>query len=333
MSRKGEPRDEGVDRRAFLMRAGKAGAAAAAAAALWGWRFTSQPPAARTSTEDAVSLADFSVASAGAGMSIVSGGERPEALQKALELLGGVEKFIQQGDRVLIKVNAAFATPPALGATTHPGLLSETIRLCRKAGASRVVVTDNPINDPSACFRYTGLGEAAQSAGAELFLPQPDFFQPATLAEGTLIRRWPLLYRPFRDVNKLIGLAPVKDHHRSGASMTMKNWYGLLGGRRNVFHQSIHSIIRELALLARPTLVVLDGTVSMMRNGPTGGSVDDLRATRTLIVSTDQVAADACGAGLLEMSPADLPFLSMAEEAGAGTVDFESLKPQRATLR
>ena len=50
-------------------------------------------------------------------------------------------------------------------------------------------------------------------------------------------------------MNKLIGLAPVKDHHRSGARMTMKNWYGLLGGRRNVFHQDIHTLIKELALM------------------------------------------------------------------------------------
>ncbi len=86
--------------------------------------------------------------------------------------------------------------------------------------------------------------------------------------------------------DKLIGIAPIKHHHRAGASMSMKNWYGLLGGRRNVFHQDINTIIAELAMMVKPTLVILDGTEVMMTNGPTGGSVSDLKRSNTLIAST-----------------------------------------------
>jgi uncharacterized protein (DUF362 family) len=138
-----------------------------------------------------------------------------------------------------------------------------------------------------------------------------------------------LLVAPFHGATKLIGLAPVKDHHRSGASLTMKNWYGLLGGRRNVFHQDINTIIFELARLVRPTLVILDGTTTMMTNGPTGGSLDDLKATNTMIACTDAVAADAFGATLLGKTAAGLPFIGKAAAAGLGTADFESLNPTR----
>ena len=111
--------------------------------------------------------------------------------------------------------------------------------------------------------------------------------------------------------------------------MTMKNWYGLLGGRRNVFHQDIHTIIRELAMMVRPTLVILDGTTAMMTNGPTGGSLSDLKQTDTMVLSTDQVAADAFGATLLGRTVYDLPFILKAQEAGVGTADYESLNPVR----
>jgi uncharacterized protein (DUF362 family) len=121
----------------------------------------------------------------------------------------------------------------------------------------------------------------------------------------------------------------VKNHQRAGASMTLKNWYGLLGGRRNQFHQDIDGIIVELAMLIRPTFVVLDGTQSMMTNGPTGGSLADLKDTRTLIVSTDAVAADASGSTLLGKTFRDLPYLVRAAELGLGTTDFESLHPIR----
>ena len=121
-------------------------------------------------------------------------------------------------------------------------------------------------------------------------------------------------------------MAPVKDHHRSGASMTLKNWYGLLGGRRNIFHQHIHAAIAELAMLVQPSLVILDGTFSMTANGPTGGSLDDLKPTHTVIAGTDPVAVDAYGAGLLGRAIHDLPYLELARKAGAGSVNWRDLK-------
>jgi uncharacterized protein (DUF362 family) len=114
--------------------------------------------------------------------------------------------------------------------------------------------------------------------------------------------------------------------------MTMKNWYGLLGGRRNIFHQDINTIIMELAMMVNPSLVILDGTVSMMTNGPTGGSLSDLKQTNTMIVGTDQVAADAFGATLLGRKFNDLPFIAMAEAAGLGTADYRSLDPVELSL-
>jgi len=107
----------------------------------------------------------------------------------------------------------------------------------------------------------------------------------------------------------------------------MKNWYGLLGGRRNIFHQDINTIIAELAMMVRPTLVILDGTEVMVTNGPTGGSISDLRRANTLIASTDCVAADSYGCGLLDLKASDLPYLTKAEKAGVGTTDYESLEP------
>jgi uncharacterized protein (DUF362 family) len=51
-----------------------------------------------------------------------------------------------------------------------------------------------------------------------------------------------------------------------------------------------------------------------------------------MIVSCDQVAADSYGCSLLNLKPADLPYLAMAQNAGIGTADYESLKPILAAL-
>jgi len=315
-------------RRDFILRTTKAGLVVAAVGTAGMMLRDPKGPSANPLAET-VALPDFSIAGAGRNLSIITGSDRVKTLNRALQALGGIEQFIKHGDRVVLKVNAAFASPASLGATSHPDLVGELVRLCFRAGAATVSVTDNPINDPASCFALSGIARAAESAGARVILPNASAFKPTTLAGGRLIKEWPLLFEPLRGATKLIGIAPIKDHHRSGASMTMKNWYGLLGGRRNVFHQDIHTIIFELAQLVRPTLVILDGTNTMMSNGPTGGSFEDLKATQTMIASTDQVAADAFGATLLGKTATDLPFIVKAAAAGVGTADYESLKPRR----
>ena len=328
-----EQTDENFGRRQFLARAGKATASIAAAGTVSYLLYDPAGPKAAGEPKQLVTLPDFSIPhQPGQTISIVKGTNRVETVNKAIELLGGLKRFVKPGETVAIKPNVAFASPPMLGATANPELVAEVVRLCYNSGAKKVYVTDNPINDPASCFTLSGIGKAAEAAGAEVILPKNHLFEHTTLEGGKLIRNWPIFFRPFEKIDKLIGIAPVKDHHRSGASMSMKNWYGLLGGRRNIFHQDINTIIAELAMMAKPTLVILDGTEVMVTNGPTGGSLSDLRRANTLIASTDMVAADSYGCGLLDLKVSDLPYLTKAQQAGAGTTNYESLKPILAAI-
>ncbi|MGD9189712.1 MAG: DUF362 domain-containing protein [Desulfobacteraceae bacterium] len=316
-------------RRQFLLRLMRSTLMAAGAGALGLAFWDRKGPVNQLPAGQNLVLPDYSVTPPAASLAVAHGADRSKTVDLAVKALGGMTAFIKPGERVLLKVNAAFATPPILGATTHPDLVAAVVRLCYDAGAGQVLVSDNPINDPASCFALSGIGPAAVKAGAKVVLPVPRRFQPFSLPQGELLRDWPVLGDPLTRADKVIGLAPVKDHHRSGASLTIKNWYGLLGGRRNIFHQKIHRIIAELAMMIKPTLVILDGTQTMMRNGPTGGALEDLKATLTLIVGTDPVAVDALGATLLGKSARDLPHLHMAQAAGAGTVDYSSLNPVR----
>ncbi|VEN75261.1 Tat pathway signal sequence domain-containing protein [Candidatus Desulfarcum epimagneticum] len=317
-----------INRREFIRRSVKAGLVSASAlVAGWGLRDTN-PPALEPATEALGGIPDFSKApGAGPAMAIGKGTDRGDLARRTLGAMGGMRRFVQPGDRVVIKVNAAFASPPAISATSHPDLVKEVTLACVQAGASDVVVTDNPIHDPAGCFRLTGIGAAAEEAGGRVVLPAADLFANVSLPGARLIRDWPVLVGPLAKADRLIGVAPLKDHHRSGASMTIKNWYGLLGGRRNVFHQDIHTIIAELAALARPTLVILDAVTTMRRNGPTGGSISDLDDTNTLVAGIDPVAVDAVGAWILGRELSQLPHLQQAADAGLGVLDYRTLNP------
>jgi uncharacterized protein (DUF362 family) len=319
-----------LNRRDFLKRLGYASAVALGACGLGLSLYDSKGPAPSEGQKPLTGLGDYRLKDLASGpgkMAIVRGTDRALMFQQGIKALGGMESFIQKGDRVLIKVNAAFATPASLGATTNPEMLLAVASLCLKAGAAQVLVTDNPINNPDSCFEISGLAAAARTTGSRIIPPRAALFAPLSLPGGKLIQNWPVMSGVFPGVTKVVVVSPVKDHQRAGASMTLKNFYGFLGGRRNVFHQNINGIITELAQLLKPSLCVLDGVVSMMTNGPTGGSLSDLKETGTMVVSTDPVAADAVGVELLGRTLDDVPYIQMAAKAGAGQADYHRLNP------
>ncbi len=238
----------------------------------------------------------------------------------------GMRRFVTGGDCVLVKPNVGFDRAPHLGATTHPEVLRWVIRLCKEAGAARILVADNPIESPDACFAKSGISDVCAAEGARVVLPAEVHFKTVAIRDrqpdanrGESLGRWSVFHRPLAEATKVIGLAPIKDHNLCSASMNLKNWYGLLGGRRNQFHQAIHNIVSDLAFMVSPTLVIADGTRVMMRNGPTGGRITDVKpggeiGRPTVVASVDPVACDAwCYQKLLGRDPAKLAYLEMAE--------------------
>jgi uncharacterized protein (DUF362 family) len=105
--------------------------------------------------------------------------------------------------------------------------------------------------------------------------------------------------------------------------MGMKNWYGLLGGRRNQFHQAIHEIVSDLSIMIRPTLTILDGTHVLMANGPTGGDPANVKNADVIMAGIDPVALDAWAyEHVLERSGPLPEYLHLAATKGSGQVDY-----------
>lgn len=332
------------ERRAFLRRSLALGGAAAAAsylgAAPEGWplslrdldgeRGKPRLPVQRL-PEGGFAVEASSTA---AHLGVAHGSQWRPMLESAIDAIGGIGHYVERGDTVVIKPNVAFERPAALGATTNPEVLVALVELLKAAGAAEVRVADNPIESPESCFARSGVGQAARQAGARVYLPTPDQFEPLQTAGATWIERWPFFWRPFVGADKVIGVSPVKDHNLCRASMTTKNWYGLLGGRRNQFHQDIHGIIADLALMMRPTFVILDATRVLFRSGPTGGSLSDVRAGNTLVASRDSLAADAYGWDeLLQRKGEPLPaYFAQAAARGLGQPDWRTVSIKESRL-
>ena len=77
-------------------------------------------------------------------LAVVKGGPGP-ATRAAVELLGGMKRFVKPGQRVVIKPNMSFARPVEAGTNTHPQVVAELAAMCREAKAKKVLVLDNPL--------------------------------------------------------------------------------------------------------------------------------------------------------------------------------------------
>ena len=245
--------------------------------------------------------------------------------RKAVDALGGMSRFISRGDIVAIKPNIGWDRMPVHAANTNPAVVAEVVRMAFEAGAHRVVVTDASCNEPNRSFQRSGIWRAAHALGATVILPAEHRFRELRM-RGDVLDQWPI-YTPIINADKVINVPVAKHHNLSKYTAAMKNWYGLLGGRRNRLHQNIDVSIADLATFMRPTLTVIDATRVLMRNGPQGGNIDDARDVHQVIASLDQVAADAYGCTLIGERPENIAYLRMGQERGIGTMDYRKLSP------
>jgi uncharacterized protein (DUF362 family) len=250
----------------------------------------------------------------------------PRALvQRAFEDLGGVGRFIAHNDVVVLKPNIAWDRTPEQAATTNPDVVAEVVKQCVQAGAKRVIVTDVSCNEAERCFRRSGIAAAARGEGADVILPDPARFREVDLG-GEVLQNWQV-FEPFLLADKVINLPIAKHHALTGATLGFKNWYGILGGERNRLHQQIHQSLVDLAAFMLPTLTLIDCYRVLLRNGPTGGNLEDVALHKTLVAGTDPVALDAYVAKAYWNLDADaMPYLKLAERRGLGRTDFEQLR-------
>ena len=257
-------------------------------------------------------------------MAIARSSTDPATLTRlAIDGIGGMRSFVSRGDVVAIKPNIGWDRLPMHAANTHPEVVAEVVRLAFDAGARRVVVADVSCNEAQRSFQRSGIWNAAHAAGATVILPAEHRFREIRL-RGDVLDRWPI-FTPITDADKVINLPIAKHHGLTKLSAAMKNWYGLLGGRRNQLHQRIDASIVDLARFMRPTLTVLDATRVLVRNGPQGGNLDDTREMHQVVAGLDEVALDAYAAVLIGQRPEEIGYLRLGQELGLGTLDWESL--------
>lgn len=252
-----------------------------------------------------------------------------EMVQRALNALGGMNKLVSKGNRVIIKPNIAWNQKPEFAANTNPYVVAALVELCREAGAGVVKVMDHTCSiNPEPSYNNSGIAAAARQAGAEVTYLNKNRFTDFTIHDGKIVKSWSfyeeMVYA--NEVDILINVPIAKQHGTSRLSMGLKNVFGMIGGDRGSLHADIHPKIADLNKFVKIDLTVLDAFRILKNHGPTGGRLDDVDNSsdhaRRIIVSTDPVAADAYGATLFGTQPGDVGYIRESHEQGLGEIDY-----------
>ncbi len=322
--------EKDLNRREFLKRSSKAGAAVIVSSGVGGWLYSRNTKPSMDSAAELIRNYTVDPLPGSPEIVIVSGSDPVSLVHAAMKPLGGMEHFIKPGDTVVLKPNIGWDRVPQQAANTNPDVVKTVVQLCLDAGAGEVIVTDVSCNDPRRCFRRSGIAKAAEAVGAIVMLPEERKFKEYQM-NGELLSVWPL-FAPIIEADKIINLPIVKHHNLSGATMGLKNWYGILGGRRNQLHQSIDISIADLAAFVKPTLTIMDAYRVLMANGPQGGNLGDVKEFKTLVAGTDQIAIDAYGATFLGLKPEQLGYLNISHDRKLGNINYSELKTENINL-
>jgi uncharacterized protein (DUF362 family) len=257
----------------------------------------------------------------------VARGQEPKALAAAaLAAIGGMERFVRPGADVIIKPNICVNYRSyEYGATTNPEVVAALVELCLGAGAKRVRVMDTPLGGSAqSAYAGSGIDEAVRAAGGTMEVMNSAKFRKAGIPQGRDLSSWDV-YQDILTADVLIDVPIAKHHSLARLSLAGKNLLGVIT-RPSQIHANLGQRTADLVSLIRPTLTVVDAVRTLMAHGPTGGNLDDVRLTNTIIASHDIVAADAYAATLFDLTGADISYVKAAADMGLGTLDLASIK-------
>ena len=221
-----------------------------------------------------------------------------------------------RGRRVVLKPNLV-EFEPGSSINTHPLLVHAAFEAFRGMGAASVRIAEGP-------GHRRNTFDLADAAGYFKTVPRfEDVFVDLNLDDVTRVRpasqfsRLGPLYLPNTALGAdlLVSMPKMKTHHWVGATLAMKNLFGLVPGGiygwpKNPLHWAgIHESIADLHAAFPRQFAIVDGIVGMEGNGPIQGTP---KPVGVLVAGRDRVAVDATCCRIMRIEPFKILYLRLA---------------------
>ncbi len=261
-------------------------------------------------------------------LSVAEGMDYSALVTAVLVPLGGMEAFVKPGYRVVVKPNIGWDRAPEYAATTHPEIVKGLVKLALDAGASQVLVFDRPCAEPRRCYANSGIQAAVESLNdgrARCEFIDDRKFVPVAIEQGRSLKEF-TFYKDALEADCYINVPIAKDHGSAGLTLALKNAMGVIGGNRGQIHAALGQRIADLNLVIKPHLNMIDATRILLRNGPSGGNLNDVQVLNTLVASTDPISVDAYATTLFGLQPQDIESTRVGYELGLGEIDLNKVQ-------
>jgi len=259
-------------------------------------------------------------------VSMASGGSPVENARRAVAALGGMGSFVSRGDVVVVKPNIGWDRTPEQAANTNPETVVAVVEMCLAAGAKSVRVFDRTCNEPRRCYVSSGIQEAVERFARKndardavrMYHVEDRKFVRTAIPGAIALSEWEL-YRDALEADKIVNVPVAKHHSLAGVTLGLKNLMGIMGGNRGQLHFRLPECLVDVHRRAPARLTVIDAGRVLLRNGPSGGNLSDVKAFGMTFASPDVVAADAAAAEkIFGLTPRDVPHIRKALESGLG---------------
>jgi len=235
-----------------------------------------------------------------------------------------------RGRTVVLKPNLV-EFEPGNSINTHPLLVHAVLEAFRARGAASVRIAEGPGHRRNTLDLADAAGYFKTVPGFE------DLFVDLNLDEVTRVRapgrfsRLTKLYLPNTalEADLLVSLPKMKTHHWVGATLSMKNLFGVVpsgiyGWPKNVLHWAgINESIADLHATFRRHFAIVDGIVGMEGNGPIQGVP---KAVGALVAGRDMGAVDATCCRIMRIDPFRIGYLQLASSAGQARISERNIE-------
>jgi len=267
---------------------------------------------------------------------VAKGGSPTQLLTAAMAPLGGMDRFVKKGQRVVIKANIAWARTPEQACTNNPELMTALIKMCYAAGAKRVAVWDHTCDNYQFTFARSGLKEAGQKAGADVLSGHGrNVYKQVGLPKAKKLKTAEIL-RDVLESDVFINFPLPKQHFATELSLGMKNLIGIVWDMEQLHRIDLHQCIADINTLRKPDLVVMDAIRILTTNGPKGpGKTED---PGEVVAATDIVGLDAYAVGYFKnpktgkpYRPEDIRFVKYGYDHGLGQIDLSRVRLKKVS--
>ncbi|MCJ7715771.1 MAG: DUF362 domain-containing protein, partial [Anaerolineales bacterium] len=123
----------------------------------------------------------------------------------------------------------------------------------------------------------------------------------------------------------IINVPIAKHHELARLTLAMKNMMGVISDRP-MMHGNLGQRLADLNTRVRSNLTIIDAVRMLMKHGPTGGNLADVKKADTIIASPDIIASDSYAASLFGIDPDKLEYIKKGVPMGLGIKNMDKLK-------